>query len=88
MGFWPLDFPELPRGDELTAITAQNVFAHVPKPVDFLKACASVMGPKTKLKPGLDSKVHFERLQLMMCMQVFKPLFVYVQDRLCEVSSV
>ena len=49
VGFWPLDFPELPRGDDLTAITAQNVFAHVPKPVDFLKACAAVMGPKTKL---------------------------------------
>ncbi|CAJ1379854.1 unnamed protein product [Effrenium voratum] len=49
VGFWPLDFPELPKGDALTAITAQNVFAHVPQPVDFLKGCAKVMGPKTKL---------------------------------------
>jgi len=48
-GFWPLDFPELPRGDELTAITAQNVAAHVPDVVSFLKGCVDVMGPKTKL---------------------------------------
>ena len=64
VGFWPLDFPELPRGDDLTAITAQNVFAHVPKPVDFLKACAAVMGPRTKLKPGLDSEVQFQLSRL------------------------
>lgn len=51
VGFWPLkdDFQEMPRGDDLTAIVAQNVLAHVPHPVDFLKACAAVMGPKTKL---------------------------------------
>ena len=49
IGFWPLEFPELPKGDDLTAITAQNVLAHVPFPVDFLKACAAVMGPNTKL---------------------------------------
>lgn len=49
VGFWPLSFPELPTGDALTAITAQNVFAHVPHPVKFLKACAAVMGRKTKL---------------------------------------
>ena len=48
-GFWPLNFPELPRGNELTAITAQNVAAHVPDVVAFLKGCANVMGPKTKL---------------------------------------
>ena len=49
IGFWPLEFPELPKGDHLTAITAQNVLAHVPFPVDFLKACVAVMGPNTKL---------------------------------------
>ena len=49
VGFWPLSFPELPTGDALTAITAQNVFAHVPHPVEFLKACAAVMGRKSKL---------------------------------------
>ena len=49
VGFWPLEFPELPKGDDLTAITAQNVFAHVPSPVDFLKGCVSVMGPTTRL---------------------------------------
>ena len=48
-GFWPLDFPELPKGDDLSAITAQNVLAHVPDVVSFLKGCAKVMGPKTKL---------------------------------------
>eukprot|EP00927_Polykrikos_kofoidii_P015633 TRINITY_DN16971_c0_g1_i1.p1 TRINITY_DN16971_c0_g1~~TRINITY_DN16971_c0_g1_i1.p1 ORF type:complete len:1153 (-),score=115.37 TRINITY_DN16971_c0_g1_i1:21-3479(-) len=48
-GFWPLDFPELSRGDDLTAITAQNVLAHVPHVVSFLKGCVNVMGPKTKL---------------------------------------
>lgn len=48
-GFWPTDFPELPRGDSLTAITAQNVAAHVPDVVAFLKGCADVMGPKTLL---------------------------------------
>ena len=51
VGFWPLmdNFDEMPRGDKLTAIVAQNVLAHVPNPVDFLKACAAVMGPRTKL---------------------------------------
>ena len=49
IGFWPLHFPELPKGDDLTAITAQNVAAHVPDVVAFLKGCADVMGSKTKL---------------------------------------
>lgn len=48
-GFWPLQFPELPRGNDLTAITAQNVLAHVPNVVSFLKGCKDVMGPNTKL---------------------------------------
>ena len=48
-GFWPLDFPELPQDDDLSAITAQNVLAHVPDVVSFLKGCAKVMGPRTKL---------------------------------------
>lgn len=48
-GFWPLQFPELPHGNDLTAITAQNVLAHVPDVVSFLKGCKDVMGPKTKL---------------------------------------
>ena len=48
-GFWPLHFPELPKGNDLTAITAQNVAAHVPDVVAFLKGCVDVMGPKTKL---------------------------------------
>ena len=49
IGFWPLSFPELPVGNDLTAIVAQNVFAHVPDPVSFLRACAKIMGPRTKL---------------------------------------
>ena len=48
-GFWPTEFPELPRGNDLTAITAQNVAAHVPDVVAFLKGCADVMGESTKL---------------------------------------
>ena len=48
VGLWPVHFPELPRGDALTAITAHNL-AHVPSPVEFLKACVDVMGPNTRL---------------------------------------
>jgi hypothetical protein len=48
-GFWPTEFPALPKGDALTAITAQNVAAHVPDVVAFLKGCANIMGPKTQL---------------------------------------
>ena len=47
-GFLPLHFPELPKGNNLTAITAQNVAAHVPDVVAFLKICVDVIGPKTK----------------------------------------
>ena len=51
VGFWgaDLDFPELPTGDYLHAIVAQNVYAHVPDNVAFLKKCEEVMGPKTRL---------------------------------------
>ena len=51
VGYWgaDLDFPELPTGDDLTAIVAQNVYAHVPDNVAFLKKCVDVMGPKTKV---------------------------------------
>jgi len=48
-GFWPLKFPGLPRGNDLTAITAQNVLAHVPNVVSFLKGCKDVMGQNTRL---------------------------------------
>ena len=51
IGFWGEDiqFADLPTGDDLTAIVAQNVFAHVPHPVAFLKACAAIMGASTRL---------------------------------------
>ena len=51
VGYWGVDlnFPALPTGDKLHAIVAQNVFAHVPDNVAFLKKCVDVMGPKTKL---------------------------------------
>jgi len=48
-GFWPLSFPELPEGHALTAITAQDVLAHVTDVVAFLKGCANVMGALTRL---------------------------------------
>ncbi|UJR08072.1 hypothetical protein I4U23_012349 [Adineta vaga] len=49
-GFWGTDkFSQLPPPDTLNAIIAQNVLAHVDTPVKFLRACAAVMGLKTKL---------------------------------------
>lgn len=39
----------LPAPSQLDAIVAQNVFAHVFKPVEFLKSCVEVMGPRTLL---------------------------------------
>ncbi len=47
VGFWGQDpIPEYP---ELDLIVAQNVCAHVPDPVAFLKACQKVMGANTTL---------------------------------------
>ena len=49
-GFWGVDaFLQLPVPDSLDAIIAQNVLAHVEKPVDFLRACAARMSQRTKL---------------------------------------
>ena len=51
-GFWgseAFDKSPLPPPDQVDAIVAQNVLAHVDAPVRFLKACAEAMGPKTKL---------------------------------------
>jgi SAM-dependent methyltransferase len=46
VGFWPSsDF----HGLQFTAIVAQNVLAHVPNVITFLKGCAKVMTAKTKL---------------------------------------
>ena len=51
IGFWDehIQLEGFPQGDALTAIVAQNVFAHVPNPVGFLKACAAIMGSSTIL---------------------------------------
>eukprot|EP00469_Lotharella_globosa_P009610 CAMPEP_0167777912 /NCGR_PEP_ID=MMETSP0111_2-20121227/3967_1 /TAXON_ID=91324 /ORGANISM="Lotharella globosa, Strain CCCM811" /LENGTH=1084 /DNA_ID=CAMNT_0007668169 /DNA_START=6 /DNA_END=3260 /DNA_ORIENTATION=- len=50
VGFWGMQsFDHLPPPAELDAIVAQNVFAHVPNPVDFLTACRDAMGEHTKL---------------------------------------
>ena len=51
LGFWNehIQLVDFPKGEDLTAIVAQNVFAHVPNPVAFLKACAAIMGPSTLL---------------------------------------
>ncbi len=49
-GFWGVDqFPLLPSPDNLDIIIAQNVFAHVEDPVQFLRACVAIMSVKTKL---------------------------------------
>ena len=50
VGFWGVgSYSHIPPPDELDVIVAQNVFAHVPKPIEFLKACKDVMGISTKL---------------------------------------
>ena len=52
IGFWGEEhftFPELPLGNKLHAILAENVLAHTSDPVNFLKVCASVMGKNTLL---------------------------------------
>ena len=50
VGFWGTDsFPDLPSPQSLDVIVAQNVIAHVVDPVQFLLACASVMGTTTRL---------------------------------------
>ena len=51
VGFWDenIQIPDFPRGESLTAIVAQNVLAHVPKPIGFLKACVKMMGQSTTL---------------------------------------
>ncbi|CAF4310104.1 unnamed protein product, partial [Rotaria sp. Silwood2] len=50
VGFWGTDkFPHLPSPASLDAIVAQNVLAHVDNPVTFLRACAAVMGRRTRL---------------------------------------
>lgn len=46
MAFWGVDPVVLPP---LDAIIAQNVLAHVLNPMDFVRACADVMGPTTRL---------------------------------------
>ncbi|CAF1432613.1 unnamed protein product [Adineta steineri] len=50
VGFWGTDtFPSLPSPESLDVIVAQNVLAHVSSPVQFLRACATVMGSTTRL---------------------------------------
>ena len=46
VAFWGVDVVQLPP---LDAIIAQNVLAHVLNPMDFVRACASAMGPTTRL---------------------------------------
>ncbi|ARF11772.1 methyltransferase [Klosneuvirus KNV1] len=46
IGFWGIDKFNIPTPD---IIIAQNVFAHVPDPVKFLKACVDIMTNTTKL---------------------------------------
>ncbi|CAF1324836.1 unnamed protein product [Rotaria sordida] len=49
-GFWGVDnFSHLPSSDSLDIIIAQNVLAHVDNPVQFLRACVSIMNVRTKL---------------------------------------
>ena len=44
-GFWGVDhFPNLPSLESLNVIIAQNVLAHVDSPIQFLRACAAIMG--------------------------------------------
>lgn len=50
VGFWgQKDVRNLPDPATLDAIVAQNVLAHVPDPLAFVKACSKAMGPHTLL---------------------------------------
>ena len=56
VGYWGtkaipnvIKMKNFPEPDKLGAIVAQNVFAHVPNPVDFLIACEKIMGKNTKV---------------------------------------
>ena len=51
VGFWGTDEVSsfLPPPEQVDAIVAQNVLAHVPSPVDFMRACRDAMGPNTRL---------------------------------------
>jgi nucleoside-diphosphate-sugar epimerase/ubiquinone/menaquinone biosynthesis C-methylase UbiE len=49
VGFWSVDTFPLPPANEIDAIVAQNVFAHVFDPTEFLRAAFRTMGPNTKL---------------------------------------
>ncbi len=49
VGFWGVDDFSTFLPSRLDAIVAQNVFAHVPDPVKFLKDCRNYMAPTTKL---------------------------------------
>jgi nucleoside-diphosphate-sugar epimerase/SAM-dependent methyltransferase len=49
-GFWGTDkFPNLPSPESLNAIIAHNVLSYVHNPLQFLRACATVMSTTTKL---------------------------------------
>ena len=50
IGFWGIDhFPSLSSLKSLDVIIAQNVLAHVENPLQFLRACATIMSEWTKL---------------------------------------
>ena len=52
VGFWGAETPaaQVPAmPSQFDAIIAQNVLAHVPHPVDFLRACAAAMAPWARL---------------------------------------
>ena len=49
-GFWSVDqFPSLCSLKSIDVIVAQNVLAHVENPLQFLRACATIMSVRTKL---------------------------------------
>lgn len=48
-GLWGVDQPPKTMGGEFDAIVAQNVLAHVPDPVAFVRACKEVMSERSRL---------------------------------------
>ena len=49
VGFWGVDDFSDTLPEELDAIVAQNVLAHVPDPVEFMRACKKYMTQSTRL---------------------------------------
>jgi nucleoside-diphosphate-sugar epimerase len=91
IGFWGVD--PVPQYPELDLIVAQNVCAHVPDPVAFLKTCESVMSNNTILyiqtsqcemvEKGQFDTIYHEHLSfftIKSMMEAAKRAGLYIED--------